>query len=163
MFSPQTTYTAGPASYVSSGAPVDIRITAHAALTAGQIVVLPAPSYNTQSGEAYWASTAQTAQAAAANFVMSTRRIFGVVLENASSSALVRIRVRGVANCNMPNSTALNALLRPTDASYDLSATSSNAANHLAVAMAIEANSTGGVAAKACLFDGLYGLAAHGA
>jgi len=164
MFAPQTVYTAGPASYNSSGAPVDIRVTAQSGgVVAGDIVVLPSPSYSTTDGTCYWAPSATTATPGANDFIASTRKIFGVCLDTAAAGASVRVRIRGVAGCTIPDGTSVAAMMRPTATTKALSASSSNAANHLAVAYVLEANASGAAAVRACLFDGLYGLGYHGA
>lgn len=164
MFAPQTVYTAGPASYNSSGAPVDVRITAQSGgVAAGDIVTLPAPSYSTTDGTCYWAPSAVTLTPATAHFNVGTRRIFGVCLDTAAAGALVRVRIRGVAGCTIPNSTSVNAVMRPTDATKALSAASGVTANNMVVAQVLEENASGAAAVRACLFDGLYGFGSMGA
>lgn len=163
MFAPQTVYTSGPAGYNSSGAPVDVVLTAHATLATGDIVVLPTPSFNTTDGNCYWATTAQTAQPATANFAGTTRRLFGVVVTGGATGATVKIRIRGVALVTIPTGINANALLQPTNASFVAQAAAGQATNAVCVAIALEANSSGSNAAKACMFDGLYGLSMAGA
>ena len=161
MFTPQTVYTAGPAGYNSSGAPVDIVVTATSSgNTAGDIVMLPAPSFNVITGEAYWATTAVVLVPTTASFAGNTRRIFGVVLTTVGASGLTKVRLRGVVNASCPANTTVNELFKPTDATHALSDTAAVAANNMIVAMALEA--TVSAAVKAVIFDGIYGLGYHG-
>ena len=161
MFTPQTIYTAGPAGYSSSGAPVDIVVTATASgNTAGDIVMLPAPSFNAVSGEAYWAPTAVVLVPDTAGFAANTRRIFGVVLTTVGASGLTKVRLRGVVNASCPANTTVNELFKPTNSTHALSDTAATAVNNIIVAMALEATTPAAV--KAVLFDGIYGFGCHG-
>lgn len=161
MFAPQTVYTSGPAGYNSSGAPIDIVITSTASgNTAGDIVMLPAPSFNIVTGEAYWAPTAVALVPTAAGFAGNTRRIFGVVLTTVGASTQTKVRLRGVVNASCPANTVVNELFKPTDTTHALSDTAAVAANNMIVAMALEATTPAAV--KAVLFDGIYGLGYHG-
>jgi len=161
MFTPQTIYTAGPAGYNSSGAPVDIVVTATASgNTAGDIVMLPTPSFNAITGEAYWAPSAVVVVPDTAGFAANTRRIFGVVLTTVGANGQTKVRLRGVVNASCPANTVVNELFKPTNSTHALSDSAAVAANNMIVAMALEATTPAAV--KAVLFDGIYGLGYHG-
>lgn len=163
MFSPQTVYTSGPAGYVTSGQPIDVTVLAAASTgnAVGDIVAMPTPSFNIQTGEAYWLPTAQVTVPATADFAINSRKIFGVVLQAAAAGVATKVRLRGVVNGSVPASTAAGNVLQATNGTHALSVTAAGvAANNLAIAIALEATTPAAV--KAVLFDGVCGFGSRG-
>lgn len=146
----------------SFGTVVDVVLTAHATLAAGDVVMLPAaPSFSLSTGEAWYDTTAQTAVPTANGGKALTKRIMGVALNAAASGALVRVRIRGVCNPKVPNGTAAGGPLMVQASLDGLIAGALAAAGesgNIMVAIAIEANATGSAARAAVMFDGLFGF-----
>lgn len=161
MFAPQTTYTAGPGGYVSSGQPIDVTVLATASTgnAVGDVVLMPVPSFNTTTGEAYWLPTAQVSQPATANFSSATRRIFGVCLTSAAAGATMKVRLRGVVNAKIAAGYTAGIPLNPTNTANTLTTTAGTTAGNVIVALLLETTST--AETKAVMFDGVFGFGVH--
>lgn len=162
MFAPQIQYTAGPGGYVSSGQPIDVTVLATASTgnAVGDVVLMPIPSFNIQTGEAYWLPSAQVSAPATANFSAATRRIFGVCVTAGAAGAPIKVRLRGVVNAKIAAGYSAGVPLNPTNAANTLTTTSGAAAGNVIVALLLEA--TGGPETKAVMFDGVQGFGTHG-
>lgn len=161
MFQPQINYTAGPGGYVSSGQPIDVTVLATASTgnAVGDVVLMPVPTFNIQSGEAYWLPTAQVSQPATANFNAATRRIFGVCLTAGAAGAPIKVRLRGVVNAKIAAAYSAGVPLNPTNSANTLTTTAGVTAGNVIVALLLEA--TGGAETKAVMFDGVQGFGVH--
>lgn len=173
MFNFQSISVKGPVSGGNAGdvVNVDITLTAHAALSAGQVVALPAP---TTAGtgvavNAYIPSSGQTALATEAMCeIVGSRRIFGVVLAAAASGAPVTVRVRGACQALMTASmTSVNygggcLTVGATAGSLtNLAGGATNTEYQLALAIPLELTGTA-AALKYVLFDGISGFGSTG-
>lgn len=161
MFTPQTIYTAGPGGYVSSGAPIDVTVLATASTgnAVGDVVTMPVPSFNIQTGEAYWLPTAQVIQPLTAHFSSATRRIFGVCLTAGAAGASIKVRLRGVVNAKIAAAYTAPIPLNPTNTANTLTTTAGVTAGQVIVAHLLE--TTTAAETKAVMFDGVYGFGVH--
>lgn len=174
MFNFQSISVKGPAtSSAGEIANIDLVLTAPAsALTAGQVVALPAPTVagTGQGVYAYIPTTGVVALATQAMCeVVSARRVFGVVLADAAANGPVTVRVRGACKAMMTASmTDVNygggslTVGGTSGALTNLAAGATGADFQLALAIPLEATGVAGSVVKAVLFDGISAFGVTG-
>jgi len=173
MFNFQSISVKGPAtSSAGEIANMDLVLTAPAsALTAGQVVALPAPTVvgTGQGVYGYISTTGVVALATQAMCeVVTARRVFGVVLADAAANGPVTVRVRGVCKALMTTSMTSvdygggSLTVGATSGSLtNLAAGATGADFQLALAIPLEATGTAAVV-KGVLFDGISAFGVTG-